>query len=105
MRERWLGATGRRIPEIAVDGEDVEVVDQGRIRVAGEEVDALVLDEIADEEAARAAHLAGTPVLVRVASADDVAAALAHPEVAAAVVPPEHADLRDLDLRRLKYGA
>ena len=36
MRERWFGATGRRVPEIAVEGEDdialddALVVDGGR---------------------------------------------------------------------------
>ena len=26
MRERWFGATGRRVPEIAVEGEQVRAV-------------------------------------------------------------------------------
>ena len=46
----------------------------------------------------------GQPIVVRAASADAVKAALAHPEVAAALVPPDHRDLLDLDLRELTYG-
>ena len=56
MRERWFGATGRRVPEIALAGElDVE--------------GALVLDHV-----------------VRAYTAVDVKAALARPEVASALV-------------------
>jgi hypothetical protein len=91
MRERWLGATGRRVPEITVEGElDVE--------------DALMLDDVSDEEALRAAHEAGRPVLVRADSAEAVKAALARPEVASVVVPAGRRELVELDLRRLTYG-
>lgn len=91
MRERWFGATGRRVPEIAVEGE----LDLG---------EALVLDDVADERALHEAHAAGRPIVVRAASAEAVRAALAHPEVASALVPGEHRDLLDLDLRELTYG-
>ncbi|TML61308.1 MAG: hypothetical protein E6G09_00355 [Actinobacteria bacterium] len=91
MRERWFGATGRRVPEIAVEGE----LDVG---------DALVLDDVSDARPLREAHEAGRPIVVRAASAEAVKAALAHPEVAAALVPPEQRDLLDLDLRELTYG-
>jgi hypothetical protein len=91
VRERWFGATGRRIPEIAVEGE----LDLG---------EALVLDDVSDERPLHEAHEAGRPIVVRAASAEAVKAALAHPEVAAALVPPEHRDLLDLDLRELTYG-
>jgi hypothetical protein len=90
MRERWFGATGRRVPEIAVEGElDLE--------------DALVLDRV-DEARLREAHDRGRPVVVRAATADEVRQALAHPEVASAIVPPDHAELLDLDLTELTYG-
>jgi hypothetical protein len=91
VRERWFGATGRRVPEIAVEGE----LDVG---------EALVLDDVSDERPLHEAHEAGRPIVVRAASAEAVKAALAHPEVAAALVPPEHRDLLDLDLRELTYG-
>ena len=91
MRERWFGATGRRVPEIAVEGE----LDLG---------EALVLDDVSDERPLHEAHEAGRPIVVRASSAEAVKAALAHPEVAAALVPPEHRDLLDLDLRELTYG-
>jgi hypothetical protein len=91
VRERWFGATGRRVPEIAVEGE----LDLG---------EALVLDDVSDERALQDAHATGRPIVVRAASADAIKAALAHPEVAAALVPPEHRDLLDLDLRELTYG-
>src|SRR6202007_599804 len=51
VRDRWFGATGRRVPEIALEGE----LDLG---------DALVLDAL-DDEALRTAHDAGRPVVVR----------------------------------------
>ena len=92
MRERWFGATGRRVPEIAVEGEiDVD--------------DALVLDGVADEKRLREAHGAGTPVVVRAADAESVRRALARPEVACVLVPADRRELLDLDFRRLTYGA
>ena len=91
MRERWFGATGRRVPEIAVEGElDLD--------------DALVLDRVGATEELRAAHEAGRPIVVRASSAEEVRSALAHPEVAAALVPPSRRDLLELDLRELTYG-
>jgi len=91
MRERWFGATGRRVPEIAVEGE-LELDD------------ALVLDEVGDGSALHEAHEAGRPVVVRAATAEDVKAALARPEVSVALVPPDRRDLLELDLRELTYG-
>ena len=93
MRERWFGATGRRVPEITVEGEDEPPLDE-----------ALVLDDVFDLERLREAHAAGTPVVVRAADAESVARALARPEVACVVVPAERRELRDLDLRRITYG-
>jgi hypothetical protein len=91
MRERWFGATGRRVPEIAAEGElDVE--------------GALVLADVTDEERLREAHAAGTPVVVRAADAESVTQALSRPEVACVLVPPDRRDLLELDLRRLTYG-
>ena len=52
MRERWFGATGRTVPEIAVEGE----LELG---------DALVLDDVSDTKALLEAHEAGRPVVVR----------------------------------------
>lgn len=90
MRERWFGATGRRVPEIAIEGE---------LDVAG----ALVLDGVSDEEALRAAHDEGRPVAVRAADPEGVRAALARPEVATVLVPRDRRDLLELDLRALTY--
>ena len=91
MRERWFGATGRRVPEIAVEGE----LDLG---------DALVLDDIGDEDALSEAHAAGRPVVVRAADPEAITRALARPEVACVLVPPGRSDLLDLDFRRITYG-
>jgi hypothetical protein len=88
VRERWFGATGRRVPEIALEG-DLELDD------------ALVLDSV-DDGALRTAHDAGRPVVVRARTADEVKAALARPEVASALV--EDPALLDLDLTELTYG-
>ena len=89
MRERWFGATGRRVPAIALEG---------TLDVQG----ALVVDSIEDVEALRAAHAAGTPVVVRAASADAVARALARPEVSSVLVTDP--GLIELDLPDLTYG-
>jgi hypothetical protein len=88
VRERWFGATGRRVPEIALEGElDLD--------------DALVLD-VPDDDALRLAHEQGRPVVVRASTAEEVKAALARPEVASALVTDPA--LRDLDLTELTYG-
>ena len=88
MRERWFGATGRRVPEIALAG-DLELDD------------ALVLDA-PDDDALRAAHAEGRPVVVRAQNAAEVKAALARPEVASALVSDPA--LLELDLTELTYG-
>lgn len=88
MRERWFGATGRRVPEIALEGE-LELDD------------ALVLDALEDD-ALRLAHACGRPVVVRASTAEEVRAALARPEVACALVADRA--LLDLDLTELTYG-
>ncbi len=92
MRERWLGATGRKVPEIAVEGE-LELPQ-----------DVLVIDDVGDAERLRRAHEAGTPVVARADTAERVKAALARPEVACVLVPPSRRDLLDLDLTALTYG-
>ena len=104
MRTRWLGATGVRVPEIAVEGDDVEAPDDRHIRIGESDIEALVLERIDDLDALHDAHLRGTPVVVRASGAQEVAAALEHPEVACVLVPPGRDDLKELDLRRLKYG-
>jgi len=91
MRERWFGATGRRVPEIAVEGDPAVPVDE-----------ALVLELGAAEEM-RAAHERGTPVVVRASTADEVRAALARPEVASVLVPESAPELLELDLTRMTY--
>jgi hypothetical protein len=90
MRERWFGATGRRVPELALEGE---------VDVNG----ALVVD-LPDPEQLRRAFDEGTPVVVRASSAEAVRGALARPEVSCVLVPPERADLLELDLTELTYG-
>jgi hypothetical protein len=89
MRERWFGATGRRVPAIAVDG---------TIDVEG----ALIVDTVDDVDSLREAHLAGTPVVTRAASAEEVVRALARPEVACVLVTDPA--LLELDLAELTYG-
>ena len=91
MRDRWFGATGRRVPEIAVEGE---------LDIGG----ALVLENVSDAQALHAAHEAGRPVVVRAATAEEIRVALSHPEVASALVPPDRRELLDVDLRELTYG-
>ena len=80
MRERWWGGSGRRVPELAVEG------DPG-VPAA----EALVLDGV-------------RPVVIRATSPEEVRAALARPEVASVLVPEDRRDLLELDLTELTYG-
>jgi len=91
LRERWFGATGLRVPEIAVEGE----LDLGN---------ALVLNDVSDEAALKEAHESGRPVAVRASSAEAVKQALARPEVATVLVPESERELLALDLTELTYG-
>lgn len=89
MRERWFGASGRRVPELALAGSlDVE--------------GALVLDDVQDDARLREAHAQGTPVVVRASTPEAVKEALARPEVASVLVPAE--ELLAIDLTSLTYG-
>ena len=65
--------------------------------------DALVVDEL-DDTQLRDAFDAGRPVVVRAESAEQIKAALARPEVASVLVPPDRGDLLSLDLTDLTYG-
>ncbi len=91
MRERWLGATGRRVPEIAVEGE-LELP-----------ADVLWAEQASDEEI-RTAHAAGRPVAAHASTAEQVKEALARPEIACVLVPAARRDLLELDLTKLTYG-
>jgi len=87
VRERWFGATGHKVAEIALEGElDVE--------------GALVLDEWNDD--AHAAFERGQPIVIRADTAEAVKDALSHPEVASVLVRDRH--LLELDLVKLTYG-
>jgi len=77
MRERWFGATGRKVPEI-------------------------VLEDLSDLDRVHAAHVEGIPVVVRAKTADEVVEALSHGEVACVLVRDEA--LLEVDLTRLTYG-
>ena len=89
MRERWFGATGRRVPELALEGS---------LGLEG----ALVLDGVGDDTGLREAHAQGIPVVVRAGTPEAVKEALARPEVACVLVPTE--ELLALDLTALTYG-
>jgi hypothetical protein len=91
VRERWFGATGQRVPELALAG----AIELG---------DAVVLDGVDDVVQLRAAFDAGTPVVVRAASAEQIKAALARPEVACVIVPDDRPELLEIDLTELTYG-
>jgi hypothetical protein len=93
LRQRWWGATGRRVPELALEGDPAVPVDE-----------ALVVDGVGDVEGLRAAFDAGTPIVVRASTEEQVTAALARPEIASVLVPPDRAELLELDLTKLTYG-
>jgi hypothetical protein len=89
MRERWFGATRRKVPEIALAGSlDVS--------------EALVLDDVSDRDAIHEAHLLGTPVVVRAETAEEVHRALSLGEVACVLVTDPA--LLELDLSEMTYG-
>ena len=90
MRQRWLGATGLRVPEIAVEGE-LELPD-----------DVLWLEQVSPDEL-RDAHAAGRPVAAHADTPEGVKEALTHPEVACVLVPAEQRELVELDLTALTY--
>jgi hypothetical protein len=92
LRERWFGATRKRVPEIVVEGE------------LDFPAEPLVLDGVDDLERLRQAHEEGTPVVVRAGSAEQVVRALERPEVASVLVPPEKRELLELDLVEMTYG-
>ena len=89
MRERWFGATGRKVPSIVLEG---------TVDLTG----ALVLDDVSDRAAIHEAHHAGIPVVVRCTTAEDVHAALSLGPVACALVTDS--SLRALDLAEMTYG-
>jgi hypothetical protein len=93
MRERWFGATGKRVPELALEGDPLVPLDA-----------ALVLDDVSDETRLHEAHAKGTPVVVHADSPEKILAALKRPEVASVLVPRDHPELLELDLRELTYG-
>jgi hypothetical protein len=88
-RERWFGATGKRGPEMALEGS---------LDTSG----ALELDGVDDASALQDAHAQGIPVVVRAATPEEVRAALARPEVSCVLVADEA--LLSLDLADLTYG-
>lgn len=88
-RERWFGATGRKVPELAL---------AGTVDLAG----ALQLDGVDDVAALHAAHAGGVPVVVRAESVEAIAAALARPEVSCVLVADPA--LLKVDLADLTYG-
>ena len=88
-RERWFGATGRKVPEIAL---------AGTVDITG----ALELSGVADVGALRDAHANGVAVVVHATTAEGVRDALARPEVACVLVSDRA--LLNLDLADLTYG-
>lgn len=93
MRQRWWGATGRKVPEIAVDGDPAVPLDE-----------ALVVEDLTEIHRLQHAHELGQPVVVRAETVEDVVAALARPEVASVVVPESKRELLEVDLTKLTYG-
>jgi hypothetical protein len=89
MRERWFGATGRKVSEIVLEG---------TIDLSG----ALVLDDVSNVAVIPAAHHAGTPVVVRASTAEDVHRALSLGPVSCVLVTDEA--LLSLDLAEMTYG-
>ena len=81
------------MPELALEGDPAVPLDE-----------ALVVDGVGDVERLRTAFDAGTPIVVRASTEEQVTAALARPEIASVVVPPDRAELLELDLTKITYG-
>ena len=92
MRERWLGATGIRVPEIAVEGE-LELP-----------VDVLWLEDVEHRRAACGARGRAAGRCPCGHARKESRLRSRHPEVACVLVPPERRELLDLDLTALTYG-
>ena len=89
MRERWFGATGRQVPEIALEGDF-------------DAAEALVLDAIDDEaRCARRTRKVGPSSSART-TAEDVQARARPARGGVRLV--DDATLLDLDLTELTYG-
>ena len=89
VRERWFGATGRKVPAIALEG---------TVEVDG----ALVVESVEDDAVLREAHAAGRPVVARAVDAAGITRALSRPEVSCVLVTDPA--LLELDLPELTYG-
>ena len=88
--ERWYGATGRRVPAIALEG-SIDVSD------------ALIIDASKDHaDELHEAHERGMPVVIRASTPEEIKEALARPEVACVLV--RDPALLQLDLVKLTYG-
>jgi hypothetical protein len=95
LRERWFGATGQKVPQLALEGS----ID---FPLGTEHGQPLVLDQL-DDKALRKAHDDGTPVVVRAGSEQEVLAALARPEVACVLVTDPK--LLEIDLVEATFGS
>jgi hypothetical protein len=104
MRERWFGATGLRVPEIAVEGEDLELTDEHHARLGDRTFEIVLADLSENGELLARAHAEGIPVVVLGETPEQVREALARPEVACVAVPPSARHLRELNLTELTYG-
>jgi hypothetical protein len=93
IRQRWFGATGRRVPELVLEGDPSVPVDH-----------ALVLNDVSDEQRLHVEYEKGTPIVVRARTAEEVRRALARPEIASVLVPESARELLELDLTELTYG-
>ena len=94
MRERWWGGSGRRVPELAVEGDPARAGRRGARR-------RLVARPAGDPRGVRRRHARSSSAP---SSPEDVRAALARPEVASVLVPEDRRDLLELDLTELTYG-
>ena len=93
VRQRWFGATGRRVPEIALEGDEAVPLDE-----------ALVLDASRTRtRCARRTRRARRSSCAR-APPTRCARRWRDPEVACALVPESARELLELDLPKLTYG-
>ena len=93
MRERWFGATGRRVAEIVLEGDPAVPLGEALVLESVDEVECWRRRTALERRSSCAAGMPRRSLR-----------ALARPEVSCAVVPAGRTDLLELDLRRMTYG-
>ena len=102
----WLTRAARAYAQRRYSGNLTDLLSFVQVKGPASALTTLHENGVAPEvvEPLRAAFDAGTPIVVRASTEEQVTAALARPEIASVVVPPDRAELLELDLTKITYG-